>query len=43
MDNVIIMPHLGSATRQTRLAMAQRTVDNLKAVIEGREMITRVV
>ena len=42
LDNVVIMPHLGSCTRQTRRAMAQRTVDNLKAGLEGRDLITRV-
>ena len=42
MDNAIIAPHLGSATRQTRLAMARRTVDNLLAGLEGRPLITAV-
>ena len=42
-DNVIIAPHLGSATRQTRLAMAQRTVDNLLAGLSGKPLITAVV
>ena len=42
MENVVIMPHLGSATRQTRLAMAQLTADNLMAGLEGRELKTRV-
>ncbi len=41
-DNAVIVPHLGSATVQTRLAMAQRTVDNLNAVLAGGELITRV-
>ena len=43
MENVVIMPHLGSATRQTRLAMAQRTVDNLKAGVEGNTMLSRII
>jgi glyoxylate reductase len=42
MDNVVIVPHLGSATRQTRRAMAQRTVDNLIAGLEGEPLITAV-
>lgn len=42
LDNLVIMPHLGSATRQTRNAMAQRTVDNLMAGLEGRDLLTRV-
>ncbi len=43
LDNVIIAPHLGSATRQTRRGMAQRTVDNLLAGLKGEEMLSRVV
>ena len=43
MDNAIIAPHLGSATRQTRLAMGQRTVDNLLAGLSGKPLITAVV
>ena len=31
LDNVIIAPHLGSATEQTRLRMAQMSIDNLQA------------
>ncbi|NKB70626.1 MAG: D-glycerate dehydrogenase [Candidatus Latescibacteria bacterium] len=42
LDNVVIMPHLGSCTRQTRQAMAQRAIDNLKAGLEERDLITRV-
>ena len=41
-DNLVIMPHLGSATVQTRRAMVQRTIDNLEAGLTGRELITRV-
>ena len=43
MDNVVIVPHLGSATRQTRIAMAQRTVDNLIAGLTDQPLITYVV
>jgi len=43
MENVIIMPHLGSATTQTRIAMLQMSVDNLKAGLEGRPLLRRVV
>lgn len=42
LDNVIIMPHLGSATHQTRQAMAQRSVDNLRAGLEGKPLPSRV-
>jgi glyoxylate reductase len=42
LDNVVIMPHLGSATHQTRQAMAQRSVDNLRAGLEGKALLSRV-
>ncbi len=42
MANVIITPHLGSATWQTRRAMKQMAVDNLKAGLEGRPLVNRV-
>lgn len=42
LSNVVIAPHLGSATRQTRLAMAQRTIDNLLAGLHGQPLLSRV-
>jgi glyoxylate reductase len=41
-DQVVIAPHLGSATRQTRQNMAQRAVDNLLAGLEGRPLPNRI-
>ena len=35
MDNVVLLPHLGSATRETRVAMGVRTLDNLRAFFSG--------
>jgi glyoxylate reductase len=35
LDNVVLAPHLGSATYTTRLAMAQITVANVKSVLSG--------
>jgi len=35
--NVVLTPHVGSASRATRLAMCQKAADNLTAVLEGRE------
>jgi glyoxylate reductase len=35
MDNVVITPHLGSATVRTRRAMAERSVANLLAGLRG--------
>ena len=42
MDNVIIAPHLGSATRKTRIGMTQRTIDNLVAGLTGQPLLSRV-
>ncbi|MDR3299809.1 MAG: 2-hydroxyacid dehydrogenase [Candidatus Accumulibacter sp.] len=37
MDNVVLLPHIASSTEETRLAMAQRVVDNLDLFFaEGR-------
>lgn len=36
LDNVIITPHLGSATEETRRRMAEMSVENLFAGLEGR-------
>jgi glyoxylate reductase len=43
LDNVIITPHLGSATEQTRRRMAEVSVDNLLAGLAGRPLPFRVV
>jgi glyoxylate reductase len=43
LDNVIITPHLGSATEQTRRRMAEVSVDNLLAGLSGRPLPFRVV
>jgi glyoxylate reductase len=42
LDNVIITPHLGSATEETRRRMAELSVENLFAGLEGRELPFRV-
>jgi glyoxylate reductase len=42
LDNVIITPHLGSATEQTRRRMAEMSVENLLAGLAGRELPFRV-
>jgi lactate dehydrogenase-like 2-hydroxyacid dehydrogenase len=38
LDNVVLVPHIASATVQTRQAMAQRVLDNLEAFFAGRTM-----
>jgi lactate dehydrogenase-like 2-hydroxyacid dehydrogenase len=35
MENVVLLPHLGSATRETRVAMGVRALDNLRAFFSG--------
>ena len=42
LENLTIIPHLGSCARQTRELMTQRTWDNLIAGLEGRPLITQV-
>lgn len=36
MENVVLLPHLGSATRETRVGMGMRVLDNLTAFFDGR-------
>jgi glyoxylate reductase len=43
LSNTVLLPHVGSATAATREAMARLCVENLVAVIEGREPPTPVV
>ena len=42
MENVILAPHLGSATRETRTAMAALAVENVLAVLSGQPARTPV-
>ncbi|MEW9307625.1 2-hydroxyacid dehydrogenase [Labrys neptuniae] len=42
LENVVLLPHLGSATEETRVAMGMRAVDNLTAFFEGRSVPDRV-
>jgi len=43
LDNVVLLPHLGSATQETRVAMGMRALDNLKAFFAGATPRDRVV
>jgi lactate dehydrogenase-like 2-hydroxyacid dehydrogenase len=38
----VLLPHLGSATEATRLAMAGLVAENIAAVLVGREAVTPV-
>ena len=42
LDNTFLLPHVGSATRETRDAMGYRALDNLDALFAGREPGDRV-
>ncbi|MCA2012359.1 D-glycerate dehydrogenase [Cereibacter sphaeroides] len=42
-DNLVMLPHLGSATRETREAMGFRVLDNLVDFFDGREPRDRVI
>jgi lactate dehydrogenase-like 2-hydroxyacid dehydrogenase len=42
LPNTFLMPHIGSATRETRDAMGFRALDNLDAFFAGREPADRV-
>ena len=37
MDNVVLIPHLGNATKEARMEMGQAVVDNLRDYKEGKE------
>lgn len=43
LPNVTLLPHIGSATLETRTAMGMLAVDNLAAFFDGRPLPSRVV
>lgn len=43
MEHVVLLPHLGSSTEETRQAMAQLTFDNLQAYFTGSPLPHRIV
>jgi len=42
LDNVVLLPHLGSATTETRVAMGERALDNLVQYFAGKAPRDRV-
>ncbi len=42
MDNVVLLPHIGSATRETRAAMGDLVARNLEAWFSARKLLTEV-
>jgi glyoxylate reductase len=43
LSNVVLLPHLGSATAQTRIRMGMMVIENITAALAGREPPNRVV
>ena len=42
-DDVVLLPHIGSATEESRVAMGRRAIANIDAYIEGRILPDRIV
>ncbi|MEZ5658746.1 MAG: 2-hydroxyacid dehydrogenase [Burkholderiaceae bacterium] len=40
MEQVVLLPHVGSASVHTRTAMGQLVIDNVQAYVEGRPLLT---
>ncbi len=43
LDNVVLAPHLGSATREGRIAMGERVLINIKTFVDGHSPPDRVI
>jgi lactate dehydrogenase-like 2-hydroxyacid dehydrogenase len=43
LENVALLPHLGSATLETRVAMGMRAIENLRLFFAGQQVRDRVV
>lgn len=43
LDNIVLLPHLGSATTETRMAMGMRVIDNVEAFFKGEAPPNRVI
>jgi lactate dehydrogenase-like 2-hydroxyacid dehydrogenase len=43
LDNAVLLPHLGSATTETRVAMGMKVIDNVEAFFKGNAPPNRVV
>jgi lactate dehydrogenase-like 2-hydroxyacid dehydrogenase len=42
-ENVVLLPHIGSATVESRVAMGRRAIANIDAFVENRDLPDRVV
>ena len=43
LENLVLLPHMGSGTNETREAMGMCAFDNIQAYINGAELPNRVV
>ena len=43
LENVVLLPHLGSATYETRLAMGRLALENIRAFLDGAELPSPVI
>jgi lactate dehydrogenase-like 2-hydroxyacid dehydrogenase len=43
LDNAVLLPHLGSATTETRVAMGMKVIENVEAFFKGIAPPNRVV
>jgi lactate dehydrogenase-like 2-hydroxyacid dehydrogenase len=43
LDNVVVVPHVGSGTHETRMAMADLVLGNLEAHVSSKPLLTPVV
>ena len=42
-DNVVLLPHIGSATVESRVAMGRRAIANIDAFVEHRDLPDRLI
>jgi lactate dehydrogenase-like 2-hydroxyacid dehydrogenase len=42
-NNVVLLPHIGSATVESRVAMGRRAIANIDAFVQHRDLPDRVV
>ena len=43
LDNVVLLPHIGSATIEGRIAMGEKVIVNIKTFIDGHNPPDRVI
>ena len=43
LDNCFVLPHVGSATHETRLAMSMMAVDNIFSYFNNEQLLSEVV